>query len=36
MAQAACAGAQIIKPAQANFPGGYAGDFQDPNEHVGK
>lgn len=36
IAQAAHAGAQIIKPAQANFPGGYTGDFQDPNGHVGE
>ena len=34
MAQAARAGAQIIKPAQATFYGGYAGYFQDPNGHV--
>ena len=34
MAQAARAGAQIIKPAQATFYGGYAGYFQDPNGHL--
>ena len=34
MAQAARAGAQIIKPAQAIFYGGYAGYFQDPNGHL--
>ena len=34
MAQAARAGAQIIKPAHATFYGGYAGYFQDPNGHL--
>lgn len=34
MAQAARAGGQIIKPAQATFYGGYAGYFQDPNGHL--
>ena len=34
MAQEARAGAQIIKPAQATFYGGYAGYFQDPNGHL--
>ena len=34
MAQAARAGAQIIKPAQSTFYGGYAGYFQDPNGHL--
>ena len=34
MAQAARAGAQIIKLAQATFYGGYAGYFQDPNGHL--
>ena len=34
MAQAARAGAQIIKPAQATSYGGYAGYFQDPNGHL--
>ena len=34
MAQAARAGAQIIKPAQATLYGGYAGYFQDPNGHL--
>ena len=34
MAQAARAGAQFIKPAQATFYGGYAGYFQDPNGHL--
>lgn len=34
MAQAAHAGARIIKPAQATFYGGYAGYFQDPDGHV--
>ena len=33
MAQAARAGAQIIKPAQATFYGGYAGYFQAPTGH---
>ena len=34
MAQAAQAGAKIIKPAQATFYGGYAGYFQDLDGHV--
>ena len=34
MAQAAAAGATIVKPAQATFWGGYAGYFQDPDGHV--
>ena len=34
MAQAANAGARIIRPAQATFYGGYAGYFQDPDGHV--
>ncbi|WP_180174655.1 VOC family protein [Acinetobacter sp. YH01022] len=34
MAQAAHAGARIIRPAQATFYGGYAGYFQDPDGHV--
>jgi uncharacterized glyoxalase superfamily protein PhnB len=34
MAQAAGAGASILKPAQATFYGGYAGYFQDPDGHV--
>ena len=34
MAQAAHAGARIIKTAQATFYGGYAGYFQDPDGHV--
>ena len=34
MAQAAHAGAKIIKPAQATFYGGYAGYFQDPDGHI--
>jgi uncharacterized glyoxalase superfamily protein PhnB len=34
MAQAALAGATIVKPAQATFYGGYAGYFQDPDGHV--
>lgn len=34
MAQAARAGAKIIKPAQATFYGGYAGYFQDPDGHI--
>ncbi len=36
MAQAAHAGARIIKPAQATFYGGYAGYFQDPEVMSGK
>ncbi|MFI5446096.1 VOC family protein [Polaromonas sp. UC242_47] len=34
MAQAATAGATIVKPAQDTFWGGYAGYFQDPDQHV--
>lgn len=34
MAQAKRAGAKIIKPAQETFWGGYAGYFQDPDDHV--
>ncbi|HEV8338490.1 MAG TPA: VOC family protein [bacterium] len=34
MEQAKQAGAQIIKPAQETFWGGYAGYFQDPDGHV--
>lgn len=34
MAQAAAAGARIIKPAQDTFWGGYAGYFQDPDLHL--
>jgi len=34
MAQAARAGATIVKPAQPTFYGGYAGCFQDPDGHV--
>jgi catechol 2,3-dioxygenase-like lactoylglutathione lyase family enzyme len=34
MAQAARAGARIVKPAQATFWGGYAGYFQDPDGHL--
>jgi uncharacterized protein len=34
MAQAAAAGARIIKPAQDTFWGGYAGYFQDPDLHI--
>lgn len=34
MAQAAGAGARIIKPAQPTFWGGYAGYFQDPDGHL--
>ncbi|WP_229797525.1 VOC family protein [Jeongeupia chitinilytica] len=34
MAQAAAAGAVIVKPAQETFWGGYAGYFQDPDQHV--
>lgn len=34
MNQAAQAGATIIKPAQKTFWGGYAGYFQDPDDHV--
>lgn len=34
MAEAARAGARIVKPAQATFWGGYAGYFQDPDGHL--
>lgn len=34
MAQAATAGAVIVKPAQETFWGGYAGYFQDPDGHL--
>ncbi len=34
MAQASKAGAVIVKPAQDTFWGGYAGYFQDPDQHV--
>ncbi|MCW5574872.1 MAG: VOC family protein [Burkholderiales bacterium] len=34
MAQAAAAGARIVKPAQETFWGGYAGYFQDPDGHL--
>ena len=34
MTQAANAGATIVKPAQETFWGGYAGYFQDPDEHL--
>lgn len=34
MAQAHRAGAQILKPAQQTFWGGYAGCFRDPDLHV--
>ena len=34
MEQAAQAGARIIKPAQETFWGGYAGYFQDPDQHL--
>ncbi|RYZ10530.1 MAG: VOC family protein [Comamonadaceae bacterium] len=34
MAQAAAAGAVIVKPAQATFYGGYAGYFQDLDGHL--
>lgn len=34
MAQAAAAGARIVKPAQDTFWGGYAGYFQDPDRHL--
>jgi catechol 2,3-dioxygenase-like lactoylglutathione lyase family enzyme len=34
MAQAAAAGARIVKPAQPTFWGGYAGYFQDPDGHL--
>jgi uncharacterized protein len=34
MARAEAAGAAIVKPADETFWGGYAGYFQDPDEHV--
>lgn len=34
MAKAAHAGATIVKPAQVTFWGGYAGYFQDPDQHL--
>jgi uncharacterized glyoxalase superfamily protein PhnB len=34
MNQAAHAGATIVKPAQVTFWGGYAGYFQDPDQHL--
>ena len=34
MAEAAAAGAAIVKPAQATFWGGYAGTFTDPDGHL--
>jgi catechol 2,3-dioxygenase-like lactoylglutathione lyase family enzyme len=34
MAQAGRAGAVIVKPAQDTFWGGYAGYFQDPDQHL--
>lgn len=34
MEQARNAGAQIVKPAQETFWGGYAGYFQDPDQHL--
>jgi catechol 2,3-dioxygenase-like lactoylglutathione lyase family enzyme len=34
MAQAQAAGAIIVKPAQDTFYGGYAGYFQDPDQHL--
>jgi catechol 2,3-dioxygenase-like lactoylglutathione lyase family enzyme len=34
MAQAARAGARIVKPAQDTFWGGYAGYFADPDDHL--
>lgn len=34
MAQAAKAGARLVKPAQETFWGGYAGYFQDPDGHL--
>lgn len=34
MAQAAAAGARIVKPARDTFWGGYAGYFQDPDGHL--
>jgi uncharacterized protein len=34
MAQAAAAGARIVREAHATFWGGYAGYFQDPDAHL--
>jgi uncharacterized protein len=34
MRQAIAAGAKLIKPAQKTFWGGYAGYFQDPDDHL--
>jgi catechol 2,3-dioxygenase-like lactoylglutathione lyase family enzyme len=34
MAQVRAAGATIVKPAQDTFWGGYAGYFQDPDQHL--
>lgn len=34
MAEVAKAGATIVKPAQKTFWGGYAGYFQDPDDHL--
>ncbi len=34
MGQAKRAGARIVKPAQKTFWGGYAGYFQDPDDHL--
>jgi len=34
MRQAAQAGAEVVKPAQPTFFGGYAGYFQDPDGHL--
>ena len=34
MQQAEGAGARIVKPAQKTFYGGYAGYFQDPDQHL--
>lgn len=34
MRQASAAGAVIVKPAQDTFWGGYAGYFQDPDQHL--
>ena len=34
MAEAAKAGAVVVKPAGATFYGGYAGYFQDPDKHL--
>ncbi|MBZ9851868.1 VOC family protein [Mesorhizobium sp. CA14] len=34
MAEAVKAGARLVKPAQKTFWGGYAGYFQDPDDHL--